>query len=131
MSKTYEFIKDCDAFYVLTLNNNFPTGRPFGAIMEYNNKLYLSTGTMKAVYQQLINNGNICIVALKPGTRDWIRIKGKAVECMDLTIKQKMLDTCPTLTKRFSYADCKAFALFEVTIIESYINNDNGAKKID
>lgn len=131
MSKTYEFIKDCGTFYVLTLNNNFPAGRPFGAIMEYNDKLYLSTGTMKAVYQQLTNNGNICIVALKPGTRDWIRVKGKAVECKDLTIKQKMLDTCSILTKRFPSADCNVFALFEVEIIESFINNDNGAKKID
>ncbi|MGG7202298.1 hypothetical protein ACQPUL_16230 [Clostridium butyricum] len=28
MSKTIDFIKECGIFYVLTINNNFPAGRP-------------------------------------------------------------------------------------------------------
>jgi len=35
MSKTYEFLKECGAFYVVTVNDNNPAVRPFGAVMEY------------------------------------------------------------------------------------------------
>ena len=38
MSKAYEFLKECSCFYVLTINGDFPAGRPFGAVMEYNSK---------------------------------------------------------------------------------------------
>lgn len=31
MSKAYEFLKECGAFFVLTLNGEYPAGRPFGA----------------------------------------------------------------------------------------------------
>ena len=34
MSKEYEFIKECGYFYVLTINKDFPAGRPFGEMME-------------------------------------------------------------------------------------------------
>lgn len=34
MSKAYEFLKECGAFFVLTVNGDCPAGRPFGAVME-------------------------------------------------------------------------------------------------
>lgn len=34
MSREYEFLKECGYFYVLTINKDFPDGRPFGAVME-------------------------------------------------------------------------------------------------
>lgn len=49
MSMTYDFLKECGVFYVLTLNGNFPAGRPFGAVMEHEGDLYISTGDMKDV----------------------------------------------------------------------------------
>lgn len=51
MSKISEFLRECGVFYVLTINGDFPAGRPFGAIMEYENDLYISTGDMKDVYR--------------------------------------------------------------------------------
>lgn len=41
MSKAYEFLKECGYFYVLTINGDYSTGRPFGAVMEHDNKLYI------------------------------------------------------------------------------------------
>lgn len=43
MSKAYEFLKECGYFYVLTINKDFPAGRPFGAVMEHGGKLFIST----------------------------------------------------------------------------------------
>ena len=76
MSKAYEFLKECDCFYVLTINGDFPAGRPFGAVIEHNRKLFISTSDKNKVHKQLRDNGNIQIVAKKEATREWIRITG-------------------------------------------------------
>lgn len=65
MSAAYEFLKECGCFYVLTINGDFPAGRPFGAVMKYNGKLFISTNDGNNAHKQLRNNGNIQIVAKK------------------------------------------------------------------
>jgi len=124
MSRTYEFLKECETFFVATINKNVPAIRPFGAIMEIKQGLYFSTANIKDVYSQLKSNQAIQIVALKSGTRDWVRITGKAIEVNDLDIKQKMLETCPILLKRFDSNDCEYFAVFKLTDMESALNSN-------
>lgn len=122
MSKAYNFLKECGYFYVLTMNGDFPAGRPFGAVMEYNDKLFISTHDGNKVHKQLRENGNIQIVAKKETTRDWIRITGKASECNDIKIKQRMLDECPIFAKHFSTAEDEHYLLFEIEILETEFN---------
>ena len=126
MSKVYDFLKDCGAFFLLTVNENTPVGRPFGAVMEYENRLYFTTATMKEVYKQLKANDNVQIVALKHGTREWIRISGKAKECFDFDIKEKMLECCPVLVKRYDSPKSEFFALFSVEEIKAVLNTNDG-----
>jgi uncharacterized pyridoxamine 5'-phosphate oxidase family protein len=57
--------------------------------MELDGELYLSTANTKEVYSQLKRNPSVQIVALKAGTRDWVRIDGKAVEVFDIDSKQR------------------------------------------
>lgn len=122
MSKVYEFLKECGYFYVLTINGDFPAGRPFGAVMEYVDKLYISTHNENQVHKQLKENGNIQILSKKEGTREWLRITGKASECRDVKIKQKMLEECPVLLKHFSSAESEHFLLFENRSFRSRIS---------
>ncbi len=122
MSKVYEFLKDCSYFYVLTINGDFPAGRPFGAVMEYDGKLFISTNDRNNAHKQLRENGNIQIVAKKEATRDWIRITGKTVECNDIKMKQKMLEVCPVLAKHFSSAEEEHYLLFQVDILDTEFN---------
>lgn len=119
MSKEYEFLKECGYFYVLTLNGGFPAGRPFGAVMEYDNKLYISTNSENQVHKQLRENGNIQILSKKERTREWLRITGKATECEDMKMKQKMLDECPILSKHFSSAEEEKYLLFQVEVLKT------------
>ena len=42
----YDFLKECGSFFVLTINSDYPAGRPFGAVMEIGEDLYLSTNDM-------------------------------------------------------------------------------------
>jgi uncharacterized pyridoxamine 5'-phosphate oxidase family protein len=124
MSKTYDFLMECGTFFVATVDNGTPAVRPFGAVMELGGELYISTANTKAVYSQLVNNPSVQIVALKAGTRDWIRIDGKAVEVSDFNIKQSMLDTFPALKKRFPSKDCSDYAIFKIADMVSSINSN-------
>lgn len=111
-----DFIQECGLFFVLTVKDNCSVGRPFGAIMEYNSNLYISTTDTKNVYDQMISNPNIQIIALKNGTRSWIRIAGEAEECTDITVKQKMLHECPVLANHFPTADAPHFSVFKIKV---------------
>ena len=51
MSKAYEFLKECGAFFVLSINGDYPAGRPFGAVMEVGDDLYLSTNDMNDAHK--------------------------------------------------------------------------------
>lgn len=131
MSVSYNFLQDCQVFYVLTVENGCPCGRPFGAVMEYKGDLYISTDTSKAVYRQMVANPNVQLLALKNGTRNWVRISGKAFECADLTVKQKMLENCPVLTRHYSSADYPSFAVFKITDKHAHLSTNDGVSEID
>ena len=116
VSKAYEFLKECGAFFVLSINGDHPAGRPFGAIMEDGDYLYLSTNDMNEAHKQIRINGNIQIVAKKPSSREWIRVTGVATECDDPTLKAKMIDECPVLMQRFDAVGMEHFVLLRVTV---------------
>lgn len=119
MSKTYDFLKECGYFYVLTINGDFPAGRPFGAVMEYEDKLYISTHDGNQVHQQLRENGNIQILAKKEHSREWLRVTGKATECCSPVVKQRMLEACPVLKTHFSSADSEHFLVFQIEVLNA------------
>ncbi len=126
----YKFIKDCYPFYLLTVSNGEPQGRPFGAIMHHNGKYYVATGKGGNVYNQLLAYPKVQLVALKEGTRNWLRISGEANECLLLELKQKMLDECPILIKHYSSADDGKFAMLEITPSSIEYHGENGLEKL-
>jgi len=114
MSKAYDFLKECGSFFVLTLNGDYPAGRPFGAVMEVGDYLYLSTNDMNSAHKQMREHNKIQIVAKKPDSREWIRITGIATECDDKDLKEKMLVECPILQQRFGEVGMEHFIMFQV-----------------
>lgn len=125
MSQSYEFLKACGTFFVLTTDAGKPEGRPFGAVMECEGTLYISTGAQKDVCRQLRENPAMQIIALKPGTREWLRLSGRARECTDVAIKATMLDACPALKNRYASAEDENFALFAIEEKQAF-SNTNG-----
>ena len=122
MSRAYDFMKECRAFFVLTMADGFPAGRPFGAIMELGEDLYISTGNTKAVYRQLKQNGNMQLLAMKEGTRSWIRVTGVAEECCDLSVKETMMERCPVLQKHYTSASDPKLAVFRIHVANTEIS---------
>lgn len=116
MSKAHEFLKECGSFFVLTINGDYPAGRPFGAVMEVGEDLYLATNDMNQAHRQMRENGHIQIVASKPNSREWIRITGIAEECDSIDMKTKMFNECPILHNHYESADAEHFLMFKVRV---------------
>lgn len=119
MSRAYSFLKACGVFYVLTVNGDFPAGRPFGAVMEWEDKLYISTNDFNQAHQQLRLNGHIQLLAHCPGTRTWLRLTGLAAECADVVMKQKMMEECPVLSRHFASVEDKHYLLFQIEVLNT------------
>ena len=116
MSKTYEFLKECGCFFVLTINGDYPAGRPFGAVMEVGEDLYLSTNDFNQAHKQLRANGHVQIIAKRPDSIEWLRITGIAAECRDRALRQKMYEETPVLQKHHASAEAEHFLMFKVTV---------------
>ena len=116
MSKAYEFLKECGSFFVLTINGDCPAARPFGAVMEVGDNLYLSTNDLNETHKQMRENEHIQIVAKKSESREWIRITGKAEECDDKELKDRMLEECPILQQRFDAVGMEHFLMFKIKV---------------
>ena len=116
MSKAYEFLKECGPFFVLTINGDYPAGRPFGAVMEVGEDLYLSTNDTNEAHKQMREHEQIQIVAKKPDSREWIRITGTSEECDSLELKAKMIEECPILRRHYDSPKTEHFLLFRVKV---------------
>jgi uncharacterized pyridoxamine 5'-phosphate oxidase family protein len=75
MNRILDYLKQCHPFYVATSENDQPHVRPFGAVCEFEEKLYIVTNKTKNVYKQLMKNGKIEICGYNGNT--WIRIEGE------------------------------------------------------
>lgn len=43
MSKAYDFLKNCNFYYLLTLDSDYPAGRPISGILEADGVMYFGT----------------------------------------------------------------------------------------
>lgn len=104
MKEVYEFVKNCGVYYLATVEGDQPRVRPFGTIDVFNDKLYLQTGKVKAVSQQLKANPKIEISAMS-NDHKWIRITAEAVldDCVEA--QAHMLDAYPELKGMYQAGD--------------------------
>ena len=116
MSQVYDFLKECGSFFVLTINGDYPAGRPFGAVMEVGEDLYLATNDMNQAHKQMREHEQIQIVAKKITSREWIRITGIATECDDKNLKQRMFEECPVLQRIYGDGSREHFLMFKVNV---------------
>lgn len=77
MEEVLKYLKECGTFYLATNEGEQPRVRPFGAVCEFEGKLYIVTNNEKKVYNQMLKNSKIEISGMVKGT--WIRIECEAV----------------------------------------------------
>ena len=103
MNKATEYLKSCGTFYLATDENGQPHVRPFGAVCEFEGKLYIQTGKKKDVSKQLHANPKVELCAFKGG--EWIRVAGELVEDDRVEARESMLDAYPGLKKMYAADD--------------------------
>lgn len=78
MHEIVEYLNNCGTFYLATSENGQAHVRPFGAVCEFEGKLYIVTNNKKNVYKQMKENGKVEICGLYK--RTWIRVEGTVAE---------------------------------------------------
>lgn len=103
MQEVYEFLKQCNTYYLATTEGTQPHVRPFGTADLFEGRLYIQTGKSKKVYRQMKENQNIEISGMHEGR--WIRLQAQAIEDDRLEPKQHILDAYPSLQKMYKADD--------------------------
>ena len=103
MKKVYEFLKKAEVYYLATVEGDQPHVRPFGTIDIFEDKLYIQTGKIKPVANQMKANPKIEISAMADGK--WIRIAAEAVLDENITAQEHMLESYPNLKTMYQPGD--------------------------
>lgn len=104
MEKALEFLKECGTFYLATTEGDQPRVRPFGAVFEYEGKLYIVSNNTKKCFKQMSENPKVEISGMnKKG--QWIRLTGEVAHDDRREVKELALDTIPSLKNMYSIDD--------------------------
>ncbi len=90
MNEVLDYLKACGTFYLATDEDGQPRVRPFGAVCEFEGKLYIVTNNQKDVYQQMKKNGKVEICGMHDGT--WLRLEGTVKEDERREARVAMMD---------------------------------------
>ena len=104
MKEVYEFLKSCGVYYLATVEGDQPRVRPFGTVDIYEDKLYIQTGKVKAVAQQMKANPKVEISAMAQDG-SWIRITAEAVLDDNIKAQEHMLEMYPNLKAMYTPGD--------------------------
>jgi uncharacterized pyridoxamine 5'-phosphate oxidase family protein len=90
MKKALEFLQESGIFYLATTEGDQPRVRPFGAVFEYEGKLYIVTNNTKKCFNQTLQNPKVEISSMnKKG--QWIRITGEVSNDDRREVKEQLL----------------------------------------
>jgi len=110
MREVLEYLKECGVFYIATDEQGQPRVRPFGAVADFEGKLYISTNNQKDVFKQMQENPKIEISGMKNDT--WIRVEATVIRDNRKEAREKMLADNPSLEKMYAADDGKMEVLY-------------------
>ena len=117
MNKIVEELRKTGVFYIATVDaDGHPRVRPFGAVAEFEGKVYICTNNKKLCYAQMLANPQTEICGVAPdGT--WIRVTGKLVRDDRNEAREAMLAANENLKKMYHVGD----GIFEVLYLEDAV----------
>lgn len=104
MKEVYEFLKASGVYYLATMDGDQPRVRPFGTIDIFEDKLYIQTGKVKKVADQLKANPKVEISSMTPDGK-WIRIAAEAILDENIAAQEHMLENYPDLKAMYQPGD--------------------------
>lgn len=104
MKKALEFLQESRTFYLATVEGDQPRVRPFGAVFEFEGKLYIVTNNTKKCYKQMLKNPKVEISGMnKKG--QWIRVTGEVTPDDRREAKEYALEAVPILKQMYNIDD--------------------------
>lgn len=103
MKRAMEFLKECKTFYLSTVEEDQARVRPFGAIFEYEGKLYTASNNTKKVFAQLMKNPKAEFCGMSNGK--WIRISCELYNDDRREAKEYALEAEKTLQSMYNIED--------------------------
>ena len=103
MNEVYEFLKKCGTYYLATVEGDQPRVRPFGTINLFEDKLYIQTGKVKPVADQMKKNAKVELSAFNGS--EWIRVAAEAVLDERVEAQEHMLAAYPSLKAMYKPGD--------------------------
>ena len=110
MQRVCDFLKNAGTYYLATVEGDQPRVRPFGTVHIFEGKLYIQTGRVKPVAQQLAANHKAEICAFEDGA--WLRVAGELVEDDRVEARKSMLDAYPSLRAMYDENDGNTQVLY-------------------
>ena len=104
MKKALEFLKESGTFYIATTEGDQPRVRPFGAVLEYEGKLYIVTNNTKKCFKQMLQNPKVEISSMNKRGQ-WIRISGEVANDDRREVKEAALEANPSIKSMYSVDD--------------------------
>ncbi|MBE6884300.1 MAG: NUDIX domain-containing protein [Ruminococcaceae bacterium] len=119
INTVYDFLKNCQTYYLATVDHDQPRVRPFGTIDLFDGALYIQTGKKKEVSRQLHANPQIELCAFDSSR--WLRLSATVQEDDRIEAQQHMLDAYPHLKSMYLPGDgnTEVFRLAHVTAVFS------------
>ena len=121
MSQIYDFLKDCGFYYLLTIDGEYPSGRPISQILEKDGALYFGTRSGKAMHRQLTENNHVALIGFNKGR--WIRLYANVIETKDMATREQYLNRIPQEIERFGSAENPALIVYELQIVKAAIHS--------
>ncbi|MDR3593680.1 pyridoxamine 5'-phosphate oxidase family protein [Clostridium sp.] len=104
MKKALEFLQESGTFYLATTEGDQPRVRPFGAVFEYEGKLYTATNNTKKCFKQMLENPKVEISGMnKKG--QWIRVSGEVANDDRREAKEFAFEAVPSLKSMYNIDD--------------------------
>ena len=103
MQRVHDFIKKCGVYYLATVDGDQARVRPFGTIVNFEDKLYIQTGKVKDVAKQIAANPNVELSCFDGET--WLRLAGTLVEDDRIEAQEYMLSQYPDLAAMYKPGD--------------------------
>ena len=92
--KVYDFLEDAKTFYLATVEGDQPRVRPYGALLYFEDKIYIMAFGKTNATRQIAANQKVEICAFKGRT---LRIECKLVEDNRPEVGKALVDKMPVL----------------------------------
>ena len=109
------FVRENPACFIATMDGDQPRVRGFLAVLFNDGNIYFTTGTMKRVYDQLVQNPKVELCFASQGFQKTLRISGTIEIIDDREKKQQLLNERDYLKHFGGKADDPRFILLRLS----------------